>query len=472
MASPTLQDQMGAMALIDELRHRRMNVQQHMNLPLHRAEVATRIRDYYLNQNIVVGDDVIEAGVRAYFERRLRFDSPDLTGWRYRFADMWIHRRKLSGKMIRTMVYGVICVAGAVTTINVVSDHVARGRAEERQMVVQGHQALLAKIDAQEKATVAVIQRHTDMASAKRIGEEALSLINRARTSGNTVATLLSKVPEGIDGDAKDSSHRSISDATQLVERAALMTQQMESLAFAYKRLVRLENDPVYQRRKVQTPELVAASTAARDALKMALEDANAQSAAAAISLAGDVLSAARLKDAGTSASQQAADILAELQVMGLPSLAMARITGKVAAVASASSPEAASKIVGELERTLDYVRAPLRVELLNYRGGLTGNIHSTSGMPGSMFVLYAQMVDPSGKVYSVPDVVQDAAADSWAKSIGVEVEERFYNKIRKDKQEDGELKEPFIGTKPANSLDISFTTGVSKNPTIFYYGP
>jgi len=76
MAEVRLRDQMGAMALIDEMRHKQMIVQEHLDLPKRREEVARRIREYYRSQNIEVNDELVEKGVRSYFEKRLTYEAP------------------------------------------------------------------------------------------------------------------------------------------------------------------------------------------------------------------------------------------------------------------------------------------------------------------------------------------------------------------------------------------------------------
>ena len=62
MAEAPLRDQMGAMALIDEMRHKQMIVQEHLDLPKRREEVVRRIREYYRSQNIEVSDELVEQG--------------------------------------------------------------------------------------------------------------------------------------------------------------------------------------------------------------------------------------------------------------------------------------------------------------------------------------------------------------------------------------------------------------------------
>lgn len=76
MAEVLLRDQMGAMALIDEMRHQQIIVQEHLDMPRRREEVARRIREYYQSQNIAVNDELVEQGVRSYFEKRLTYEAP------------------------------------------------------------------------------------------------------------------------------------------------------------------------------------------------------------------------------------------------------------------------------------------------------------------------------------------------------------------------------------------------------------
>ena len=76
MAEVRLRDQMGAMALIDEMRHKQLIVQEHLDLPKRREEVVRRIREYYQSQNIAVNDELVENGVRSYFEKRLTYEAP------------------------------------------------------------------------------------------------------------------------------------------------------------------------------------------------------------------------------------------------------------------------------------------------------------------------------------------------------------------------------------------------------------
>lgn len=77
----SLSEQMGAMALVDELRHQELALQEHLDLPKQRSEVSERIRSYYQRTGIHHEQAHIEQGVRAFFAQRLVFEVPPLSRW-------------------------------------------------------------------------------------------------------------------------------------------------------------------------------------------------------------------------------------------------------------------------------------------------------------------------------------------------------------------------------------------------------
>lgn len=95
MSSVPLSEQLMAMAFVDRLRHEQKQVQEHLDLPRRRAEIAERIRAYYLSNNIAFDDDLIEQGVRQFFARRLMFEAPPLK----RF-DAWLVKN-LANRTVR-----------------------------------------------------------------------------------------------------------------------------------------------------------------------------------------------------------------------------------------------------------------------------------------------------------------------------------------------------------------------------------
>lgn len=108
----SLSEQLGAMALVDDLRHRDMVVQQHLDLPERRAEVMKRVREYYAARQIEVDEATIEQGVTAYFDRRLTFEAPAVTPMQARLAHLYITRSHWAGKAVAIAVALSLAAAG------------------------------------------------------------------------------------------------------------------------------------------------------------------------------------------------------------------------------------------------------------------------------------------------------------------------------------------------------------------------
>ncbi|MGH8391279.1 MAG: DUF6384 family protein, partial [Pseudomonas sp.] len=79
MSDILLSEQLGAMALVDQLRHQQMAVEKDLSLPQRRAEVAARIREYYQNNGVQFTEAQIDQGVREFFSKRLVFEAPELS---------------------------------------------------------------------------------------------------------------------------------------------------------------------------------------------------------------------------------------------------------------------------------------------------------------------------------------------------------------------------------------------------------
>jgi hypothetical protein len=85
MSRIPLSERLTAMAFVDQLRHEQKQVQEHLDLPRRRVEIAERIRAYYVSNDIAFDDALIDQGVRQFFARRLTFEVPPLKGF-----DAWL----------------------------------------------------------------------------------------------------------------------------------------------------------------------------------------------------------------------------------------------------------------------------------------------------------------------------------------------------------------------------------------------
>jgi len=144
MAEVSLRDQMGAMALIDEMRHKQMIVREHLDMPKRREEVARRIREYYQSQNIEVNDELVEQGVRAYFEKRLSYEASPASALSGLLARIYITRSSWK-KPVVAGVAAIALVAGGSyvaqqTRENAAMQEAARNAAVLDNLATQIHE--------------------------------------------------------------------------------------------------------------------------------------------------------------------------------------------------------------------------------------------------------------------------------------------------------------------------------------------
>lgn len=113
----TLTEQMGAMGLVDELRHRQMVVQEHLNLPERRRGVQTDTR-VFTTTPVTVDDALIETGVRKYFDGRLTFEAPKLSKFQEIFSRLYITKDTWWKPAATYMAGLAVVVGGGMLAVN------------------------------------------------------------------------------------------------------------------------------------------------------------------------------------------------------------------------------------------------------------------------------------------------------------------------------------------------------------------
>ncbi|MFJ2319299.1 DUF6384 family protein [Pseudomonas sp. NPDC087817] len=180
MSSIPLSEQMGAMALVDELRHQQKQVQEHLDLPRRRAEIAEHIRSYYQNHNIAFDDNLIEQGVRQVFARRLLLEMPPVGA-----IDTWLIntlvRRSGVIKTLRTsamVLLGIAFVVYKFTSPTVYSPAEVSEISTDAAIVRDDRKKLFREVDKQRGAVEALARR-----LAEQPDPQASVLLQRARSA-------------------------------------------------------------------------------------------------------------------------------------------------------------------------------------------------------------------------------------------------------------------------------------------------
>ncbi|OTQ57622.1 DUF6384 family protein [Gilliamella sp. A7] len=95
MSNIKLSDQLGAMAIIDELYQKQQLLLEHLDHNALRTNLAENIKNYYQAKGQIVNDEIIKKGINLWFNQRLQFIAPKRS-WLVRFfAFCYIKRNTL-----------------------------------------------------------------------------------------------------------------------------------------------------------------------------------------------------------------------------------------------------------------------------------------------------------------------------------------------------------------------------------------
>ncbi|MEN5237815.1 MULTISPECIES: DUF6384 family protein [Pseudomonas] len=401
----SLSEQMGAMALVDELRHRDMELQDHLDLPRRRAEVAERIRAYYQNNGIHYEDAQVEEGVRAFFSRRLMFEAPTLNFAQRLLARLAMAHRKL---MIWTACGVMTCALGlGITHLVDTTLNTRAGQSADR----------LTRIIEQLNDDIAVQRQRLEQVKA-RLEQQPQPVVAALVAK---IAPLLPSTNLSLTLDRPDPITRE--------NRAQLQTRiQMEQLKLSTPRK-QLES----ARKRLNRVDHVYASL---DLQRHLLDRLKAMP-----------LPAAERLDMTNWAESVGKDI--------------ARLRLKKADATLAALKDYLDFATEPL--TIELIDRPgikSGVERCYEESGC-----SEDSLRGKSWYLIVEPLDSTGKPAFAPVTSVEDGTTRWANRFGVRVSYEEYLRVRQDKLDDGHISQRLIGEKPANSLTLRFNQRTSPTP-------
>ncbi len=183
MPAPTIKpadftDVLASMAEVDRLKSREELLALEADMPARVADVSARLKTAYRQQGVNVRDETIAEGVEKFFAQRLVMQLPEPT-LATRLAPLWLHRRKifLSGVLIALL--------AAVSTAGVYVGVVLPERRAREQQITDARRALdeasrqvhtVASREADELARVQRELAHTTQAVTDREMPKAIAL--------------------------------------------------------------------------------------------------------------------------------------------------------------------------------------------------------------------------------------------------------------------------------------------------------
>lgn len=459
MARTTLTDQIGAMGVIDDLRHRKMRVLEHLDLKQRREDVTRRIREFYQGQGIAVDDAVLDEGVRAYFDRRLTFEAPELGRIQARLARLYITRDRWA-RPTALAAAAVIGLGGAGYGAGQYVEHVKTQNVQEAALTgAHSEEALreTASRLAVEMGTLSKQLEQDPIFPAKQILARANTNLERARP------LIAHAYPASVTDGSRDADEaRLIRNREEakvgevLLADARRDMSAFSSLMNANSQFRALVRSPEYALAKSRYPALAAHETAVQQAITNADSQGVTPVAAALAKLQAAMTGAAQISDVLAHAE----GLKARFRALGLSaddaamvSAAYARIESAVEALDTA----AAGKEVEQFEKMLQFATVPLTLNVVDRVGVKSGVERNYNASGGKSWYLVVEAVDKAGNPVAVPVKSVETSEHRFATLFGVRVKQSEYNAAREDKKQDGHIDNKLMGQKPANALKFEF---------------
>jgi len=466
----TLTEQMGAMSLIDDMRHKQMLVQEHLNLPERRREVAQRIRDYYASKSIETDTDMVDKGVADYFSKRLTYEAGAGNKFKELIAGAYVTRNKWLSKVI----IGAIVLGGTATVMVKSIDYMDN----QKTVIIQAHAD---QNMALAKQLMASIQTQYDKAQELEKKSKAANLMPGMRMIDAATQTLLDassytknvlKLPavhvtkQTRDDDVNTNKLAADGVKQTGVElgKATTLIQSVESLLAINKEYVDTVTAGDFATKQEKYPQLKNASAEASKAIDTA-DTTGVQPANKAVNQLVEAIAGVGKVDA---LSEREARFESQFKSMNLSSEDSSIVSVKTTRVKNSISNldiVGAEAGLGDLDKTLQFAKTPLKLNIVDRANAKSGVERKYNDSGGKSWFLVVEATDPSGNVVPVPVKSLESGRESYASMFGVRVSQDEYNKVKANKKANGHVDNRAMGEKSANSLTLKFNQRTAAKP-------
>ena len=467
--SATLTEQMGAMAIVDDLRHRQRLIQEHLDLPARRQEVINKIRAYYQSKGIEADNALIEQGTREYFERRLTFEAPEIGYLSSCLATFYITRDKWWKTAALGVATSVLIGIGGVQ----IAAHMDANKTQSVQQVVDRANSQLAGL----KNTLHRLNTQRDVLRERVTKADlpaGLRMLTRTdEITGQGLLVLERELAIQVTANTRDAASKSVETANTDLDAVSLQFQQFDrllqevaSLLDAQTSLRNLTGQTAYQTLRKGFPAVQTIEEAAVSAIATA--DANQNGVVNATkavhrlsSTAGDV---ARILNFKKLEAETLGRFL-DMKLTDPEKSQIAAIHSSFKAATERLDAKAAESSLQELNTLRHFAETPLTLNVVDRTGVKSGVERNYAKSGGKSWYLVVEATDPSGKVVPVMVKNVETGEKRLTQLFAVRVTQQEYESTKADKRDDGHVDNRFVGEKPVNSLSIRYASRIVSNP-------
>jgi signal transduction histidine kinase len=466
MSDMKLSDQLGAMAIIDSLYAQQIALEEHLNLPELRHRVAARIREYYRQNGQDVSDELIEQGVTSWFASRLRYQAPKpglaqrLGAFLYMTSRSWL---KWLGLLLLAVAlvfaYGVYTENRDLAQLN--REIIAR-QTEHKQIESQAG-TLAAQIDSYTRVPLNYASRPV----ADIITQARQKLSEIKTQAGSAVPASLVGSKEQLQQRLEEHIHSNYQLFT-LYDQALTLAKKLPQLIKEDRRLSSVTRDPSFNTFTHQAPELTSLVSSAALALA-----ANKESAPAEID---KVVSVADREGARLELFNELEQRSGKLAALRLSpgdkkvvdeQIAAAKNLVATADLSNSATPAGWADTLQGLDDTYRFITTPLRLVIVDRVGEKSGVERTYDNSGGKSWYLIAEAITPQEQPFPLPIKDSETGRQEKVRTFGIRISQAEYEKLKRDKLDDGHIDNELVGVKPANQLTIKYVRPVQQGRII-----
>ena len=450
----SIREQVGALEIIDRMRHEQTVIEENLNLPQRREAIAQKIRAHYQSNGIQVSQEMIDEGVRRFFDNRFTFEPPKPNLVQKALLRMaFTYERALTVNKGRTIsiVLFIIILAGMVAIAPYFIDGVLSMHYSE----IARSAKTLREDTANNVNRLDNLVANVDLASApafeaayQRIRDEYERIISESEAS---IPESFSESQGGLGGSQKKLEE--LENRYQFVGAAASRFNKLLDDYVGYRKTINSIDQRTITQVQNNFPAIATLIAQIDSATKASDTDLNALQ---------KIQSDMRTLSTNTKSILDALDTVNKFNEEGvLSSKEVVHFISRFDGAFNRDSNISAEKAVQELTLLYSFYKSEVELHISNQPGVKTGVVrsYSESGSLSSSTGTPYLIVSSTSNKLEIKTPVYNAETEkiSFVSTFGVSVTSKAYEDVKQDKLDDGFVDRSLMGSKPGNSFDIDY---------------